>query len=262
MVVLLLILAALAVVFGVAVVLTGNAEGMSEEFPDRADTGIPRDRAMTPEDVIGLRFALAFRGYRMSEVDDALDRLAAELDARDAVIRELRGGGAVEADDDYDDEYEDADEPADDLSTWMRPAEPSFTLGAAAGAGAAGGLGAGEAQGLESEPPPVLADEPEPAPEPTPEPEPAPAAPAAESPIFGSMTSPLRPEVPEIPTYDPWSVTPRSRYTDGPEHIEVDDHDDEGVVESVTEHQTGYAPPPAEATAAEDDEPPKPPWQR
>jgi hypothetical protein len=88
-----------------------------------------------------------------------------------------------------------------------------------------------------------------------------------ESPIFGSLTppadgpNPFRPEVPEIATYDPWAVTPKSRYTEGPTYVEVDDEaDDDETVDAIAEHHTGYAPPPP----AEDDpeERPKPPWQR
>jgi DivIVA domain-containing protein len=44
-----------------------------------------------------LRFSLAFRGYRMDEVDDVLDRLTAELRARDARIAEMEGSHAPEA---------------------------------------------------------------------------------------------------------------------------------------------------------------------
>ena len=47
----------------------------------------PVDRAA----VDGLRFTLAFRGYRMSEVDDVLDRLLVEIDERDRRIAELEG---------------------------------------------------------------------------------------------------------------------------------------------------------------------------
>ena len=48
-----------------------------------------------------LRFGVALRGYAMDQVDAVLDRLAAELDARDARIAELTaqvgptGSGAV-----------------------------------------------------------------------------------------------------------------------------------------------------------------------
>jgi DivIVA domain-containing protein len=205
------VLAVLAVVFSVAVVLTGRTEGLSDEGRDLADTGIPRDRAMTAEDVVRLRFALAFRGYRMAEVDDALDRLAAELAARDDLIAQLR-----------------ATEDAQD-------AEPEV---------------------VEPEPEPepeAVAPEPEPAPEPAPEvvaPEPEPVTAQVEEP---PAPNPFRPEVPDIPTYDPWSVTPRSRYTDGPTYVEVEHPDEPADVDAIGAHQTGYAPAPAE-------ERPAPPW--
>ena len=40
-------------------------------------------------DVDALRFPLAARGYRMADVDDALNRIAAELAERDARIADL-----------------------------------------------------------------------------------------------------------------------------------------------------------------------------
>lgn len=41
-------------------------------------------------DVGAIRFAPALRGYRMDQVDEVLDRLAAALEERDATIAELR----------------------------------------------------------------------------------------------------------------------------------------------------------------------------
>ncbi|TKV29634.1 DivIVA domain-containing protein [Arthrobacter sp. NamB2] len=41
-------------------------------------------------DVDAVRFGLGLRGYRMDQVDEVLDRLAAAIEQRDAVIRELR----------------------------------------------------------------------------------------------------------------------------------------------------------------------------
>jgi DivIVA domain-containing protein len=38
------------------------------------------DRPVRAEDLRRVRFPLAFRGYRMAEVDALLDRLAAQLD--------------------------------------------------------------------------------------------------------------------------------------------------------------------------------------
>jgi len=249
-VVLFQVLAVLAVVFGVAVVLTGRGEVMSDEGQDLADTGIPRDRPMTPHDVIGLRFALAFRGYRMSEVDDALDRLAAELAARDEAIERLRAAALHAEEAPYVPSDATGELPGD-VETDVVPApdagpqddgyEPEFVEPLAESAQPPG--------------PPPLAESPvaaEPAPVPEPLAEPEPVEPVtAESAIFESMPNPFRPEVPEIPVYDPWAVTPRSRYTDGPTYVEVDEQAEDDV-EAITEHQTGYAPAPAPPDDTED----------
>ncbi|MGP3967995.1 DivIVA domain-containing protein [Streptomyces sp. 6N223] len=63
--------------------------GMPEAEPDRIDDPLPRDRPVVPADVVAVRLPVAPRGYRMAEVDDVLDRLAAELAERDARIAEL-----------------------------------------------------------------------------------------------------------------------------------------------------------------------------
>jgi DivIVA domain-containing protein len=63
--------------------------GMPEAAPDRIDDPLPADRPVGPADVVAVRLPVAPRGYRMAEVDDVLDRLAAELAERDARISEL-----------------------------------------------------------------------------------------------------------------------------------------------------------------------------
>jgi DivIVA domain-containing protein len=272
---LLAVLAVLAVVFGVAVVLTGRAAVLSDEGQDLAATGIPRNRPMTPQDVIGLRFALAFRGYRMNEVDDALDRLAAEIAARDEALERLRGGapaavpeGAAEAAAAAAEAEVGAPWAPDSRSIWGRPESPAPDLPPLPPVLAAP---PGEPEGPDEPESPAAAEPAEPpAPEPAEPPAPEPAEPPAvdaataafEAVLAGGARSdapapaddeatanPFRPAVPEIPTYDPWAVTPRSRYTDGPEYVEVEHADDpDEVADAVTEHQTGYAlpPPPAE----------------
>jgi DivIVA domain-containing protein len=231
------ILAVLAVVFGVAVVLTGRSEVLSEEHPDRADIGLPRDRSMSAQDVVGLRFALALRGYRMSEVDDALDRLAAEIAARDEAIVRLTSRL------DAGPHAEPAPEPTPEPVPMPEPApvpEPQ------------------PAPMPEREP--FATPEPMPVPPPLPEPLHVPEPPPAPDPLTAPMeplASPYRPEVPDIPTYDPWSVTPRSRYTDGPTYVEVEAPDDQDEhVEAIAEHHTGHAPAP-EVTDDSDAEPPR-----
>ncbi|MFR9724044.1 DivIVA domain-containing protein [Streptomyces sp. MS19] len=90
--------------------------GLVDAVPDRLDDPLPRDRPVGPADVVRVRLPVAARGYRMAEVDDVLDRLAAELAERDARITELEtalagaqalaldhqapAGGAAAADDD------------------------------------------------------------------------------------------------------------------------------------------------------------------
>lgn len=82
------ILAALAVLFVAASLATRDGDVLQEAPRDRADVDLPAG-PLQPEDVGSLRFGMALRGYRMSEVDDVLDRVATELATRDARIREL-----------------------------------------------------------------------------------------------------------------------------------------------------------------------------
>jgi DivIVA domain-containing protein len=84
-----LLLSVLAVLGGVALVAAGRGSAMPDVEPDRAPLGVLPPDAVGPPEVERLRFSLAFRGYRMDEVDDVLDRLTAELVERDARIAEL-----------------------------------------------------------------------------------------------------------------------------------------------------------------------------
>jgi DivIVA domain-containing protein len=67
------------VIGGVAVVAAGRGGTMAETYDDRPDARVPADRPLTAADLRGIRFSTALRGYRMSEVDALLDRLAAEM---------------------------------------------------------------------------------------------------------------------------------------------------------------------------------------
>ncbi len=91
-----LLLAVLAVLAGVALVAAGRGSAMPDVDPDRAPLGVLPPDTVGPPEVERLRFSLAFRGYRMDEVDDVLDRLTAELTARDARIAELEGSAATD----------------------------------------------------------------------------------------------------------------------------------------------------------------------
>ncbi|HTW15765.1 MAG TPA: DivIVA domain-containing protein [Nocardioides sp.] len=69
---------------GVAVVAAGRGAPLSEAYDDRVDATVPADGPVTADDLRRIRFPLAFRGYRMQEVDALLDRLATERERRDA----------------------------------------------------------------------------------------------------------------------------------------------------------------------------------
>lgn len=80
----------LAVIAVVAAVAAGVVQGgMEEPTSSLPDTGLPAE-GLRGSDLHDIRFSLGFRGYRMDEVDTVLDRAAAELDARDADIAQLR----------------------------------------------------------------------------------------------------------------------------------------------------------------------------
>lgn len=65
---------------GVAALAAGRGTPISDAYDDRPDALVPIDGPLRADDVRRVRFSLAFRGYRMSEVDALLDRLARQLD--------------------------------------------------------------------------------------------------------------------------------------------------------------------------------------
>jgi DivIVA domain-containing protein len=64
----------------VAMLAVGRGGELAETFDDRRDVRVP-DGPLSGADVRRVRFTTAFRGYRMSEVDALLDRLAAQIEA-------------------------------------------------------------------------------------------------------------------------------------------------------------------------------------
>ena len=83
------VLLAILVLGGVAVVAAGRGQGLTAPEPDRPTLALPPDRPLTRYDVDRVRFSVGLRGYRMDEVDDVLDRLAVDLESRDARIAVL-----------------------------------------------------------------------------------------------------------------------------------------------------------------------------
>ena len=82
---------------GIAVVAAGRGSPLTEAYDDRPDAVVPAAGPLSPDDLRRVRFSLAFRGYRMSEVDALLDRLAAEreADAGDPPPGAGHGGGVA-----------------------------------------------------------------------------------------------------------------------------------------------------------------------
>lgn len=78
-----------AVVAAVAMLAVGRLGELPDSEPDRPPVLLPDDRLVASQDVDDVRFAVGMRGYRMDEVDDVLDRLAADIAERDARIADL-----------------------------------------------------------------------------------------------------------------------------------------------------------------------------
>lgn len=98
-------IAAVAVVaLGVAAVVAAGGGGSMAKDPVRDTYAMTvSEDPLDGDDVRSLRFGVALRGYAMDQVDAVLDRLAAELDARDARVAEVEaqltalGGPASES---------------------------------------------------------------------------------------------------------------------------------------------------------------------
>ena len=94
-----------AIVFGVTVMLGGGDPGLTSTEPDGQAVPLPGDRPLGEEDLIRTRFDTAFRGYRMSQVDQALQRAAYDIGYKseligvlEAEVIALREGRIAEAD--------------------------------------------------------------------------------------------------------------------------------------------------------------------
>lgn len=89
-VVIVLLVCVVAWVAALAVGCLPAGEGaLSPELPADAAVHLP-DGPLHAQDVEGLRLPVALRGYRMAEVDDALRRMAEELEARDRALEAAR----------------------------------------------------------------------------------------------------------------------------------------------------------------------------
>ncbi len=66
---------------GVALLAAGRGAPLARVYDDRPDALVPSEGPIEATDLRRVRFSLALRGYRMSEVDALLLRLAAEMEA-------------------------------------------------------------------------------------------------------------------------------------------------------------------------------------
>lgn len=77
-----------AVVFLLAALVFGRGEELAPLPPGASPTRLPAD-GVTPDDVRDLKFQQVLRGYKMTEVDWALDRLAGEVERLRGRVAEL-----------------------------------------------------------------------------------------------------------------------------------------------------------------------------
>lgn len=94
-----------AIVFGVTVMMGGGDPGLTPVEPDGRALPLPGDRPLGEEDVIAAKFDTTLRGYRMSQVDQALQRAAYDIGYKgeligvlEAEVAALRDGRIADAD--------------------------------------------------------------------------------------------------------------------------------------------------------------------
>jgi DivIVA domain-containing protein len=94
-----------SILFGVTVMLSGSDPGLTPVEPDGRSVALPSDRPLGEEDIIRTRFDTAMRGYRMNQVDAALQRAAYDIGYKgeligvlEAEVAALREGRLADAD--------------------------------------------------------------------------------------------------------------------------------------------------------------------
>ncbi|MFY1574264.1 DivIVA domain-containing protein [Verrucosispora sp. WMMD703] len=94
-----------AVVFGVTVLVTGRDPGLAPVEADGRAVPLPGDRPLRESDVGEVRFDTALRGYRMTQVDQAMRRAAYDIGYKaeligvlEAEVTALRDGRIDDAD--------------------------------------------------------------------------------------------------------------------------------------------------------------------
>ena len=88
---------------GIAMVASGWGTPLAQVYDDRPDVDVPTGRKLTGDDLRRVRFGVVLRGYRMSEVDELLSRVASQLEAdhlQEGGGREQPANGEVRGEDD------------------------------------------------------------------------------------------------------------------------------------------------------------------
>jgi DivIVA domain-containing protein len=94
-----------AIVFGVTVMLSGGDSGLTPVEADGRAVPLPSDRPLGEEDISLTKFDVTWRGYRMAQVDQALQRAAYDIGYKgeligvlEAEVIALRDGRLADAD--------------------------------------------------------------------------------------------------------------------------------------------------------------------
>lgn len=74
---------------GIAAVAAGFGSPMAETYTDRPDALVPAEGPLRAIDLRRVRFSVTLRGYRMSEVDALLARLAQEAAQRESTPEQV-----------------------------------------------------------------------------------------------------------------------------------------------------------------------------
>jgi DivIVA domain-containing protein len=87
--VLVVVLVVGGLIYGVVSLLSGDDPGLVPAEPDGRARPLPNDRSLREDDLKEIRFDIALRGYRMSQVDRMLRRVAYDLGYKDEMIAVL-----------------------------------------------------------------------------------------------------------------------------------------------------------------------------
>jgi DivIVA domain-containing protein len=87
--ILVVVLVAVGLVFGIITLLSGGDPVLSPVDADGRARPLPNNRSLTEDDLKTVRFDLALRGYRMAQVDRVLRRTAYDVGYKDEMIAVL-----------------------------------------------------------------------------------------------------------------------------------------------------------------------------